>query len=151
PDTSSYALVLCAELPDATPLSGARFWLAGRELGPTGDDGRATTTLLGRDDDELRVSVLCPNGYRSATEARMLRLQPTRALDASRRPAPLTLALQCIPERARAGLVVRARRGVAPVGVPVLVDDEVVGQTDAHGLAHVLLHGTPHSRVRVQL
>jgi hypothetical protein len=155
PATTHHALVLRAELPDATPLAGVRFWLAGRELGPTGNDGEIRTTLDAHTDDELRVAALCPSGYRSASESRTLRLQSAARLGSgpanTAAAAPLTLALQCTPERARAALVVHAHHGTLPVSVPILIDDEPAGQTDAHGVAHVLLHGTPRSRLHVQL
>lgn len=147
-DEHGYELRLRAELPDATPLSGARFWIAGRQLAPTAPDGRATTTIRGREGDVLEISLLCPAGSRGSEEPRALRLPKA---DGSRAPNPLVLALRCTPERARAALVVRARHHGAPVALPILVDGRVVGQTEDDGVTHVLLHAAPAASMQVQL
>ena len=145
-----FELQLRAELPDTSPLAGARFWLAGRELGPTGADGTLRTTVAGREGDELRVTGLCPTGHQGPSAPRALKLRHVTNTS-GRKAATLELTFRCTPELTRAALVVRARRGDKPLALPILVDGRVVGQTDAQGVAHVLVRSAPHASLQARL
>lgn len=148
--THAYSVRLRAELPDVAPMPGARFWFAGRDHGPTDGDGHARATIRGHEGDTLEVAVLCPPGLRGPKAPRQLTLPRPRG-QRSQVPTELTVTLRCEPDRARAALVVRARRGAAGIALPIVVDGRVVGQTDRDGVAHVLLHHPASASVQVRL
>jgi hypothetical protein len=130
---------LRAATPDDAAVAGARFWLDGRALGETGADGELRTRLA----DTAQLTMACPARYRTETPERRLTFPPATS------GQQLAITLRCVPERRLAALVVRTRG--APGGLPILVDDRAVGQTDADGVAHVLLDTRPHGSLRVTL
>ncbi len=139
-----FELRLRASTTGEQPLAGVRFWADGRELGTTAADGSLRVQLRGREGRSVALSSACPPAYRTPVPARRLVLRRIAAR------APLELSTRCEPLERKAAIVVRVR-GAGRAGLPIRVGGESVGQTDADGLAHVLLTVHPHSALRVQL
>jgi hypothetical protein len=144
PDRVSLSLHLRAEDDAARPVAGTRFWVDGRAVGDSGDDGQLRATSSGRPGQSLSLTVACPPAYRTVQAERELKL---RALQDG--PA-LGLVARCQPLKRRAALIVSSS-GAEGASLPVLVDGRPIGQLDPDGSAHVLLTTEPHSGLRVTL
>lgn len=144
------SITLHAATPKAAPVAGTRFFANGTQLGITDESGLLTTGLVAREGDVIAITTNCPAGYRGPATPRSLHVH--RYASRSAQPSQvLGLTAVCEPEERNAALVVRARRGAAPLSLAIRVDDELLGQTDSDGLSHMLLAVRPHRNVRVAL
>jgi hypothetical protein len=145
-----FALTLEASTPAHEPVSGARFFAGGTDLGVTSERGELVAKLTGRDGDALLITTNCPSGYRTLAPPRTLRLHSSAGA-AGRQLPPLHLQVACEREQRTAALVVRALHGEQRLPLPIRVDGELLGQTDVDGLAHMLVAVSPHHNLRVAL
>ncbi|MGB0680230.1 MAG: hypothetical protein ACPGUV_11255 [Polyangiales bacterium] len=130
------------------PVAGARIAWHGQQLAQSGSDGRARATVQGQDGTLFRPTLQCPTGYRTPKTQPALRLRQVRPAAGGGKTAPLEIELHCRPRLRQLALIVRAQG--AP-SLPVIVDGERRGQTNAAGVAHLAFARPPHSRVRVHL
>jgi hypothetical protein len=144
----SFEIQLLAHDGNGQGLADARFWADGRPLGTSDANGQLRVKLEGRADQAVALTTACPAGYRTQEPQRPLVLRRVRAQENAR--AILELRASCSPLERAVALVVRAT-GPRTSGMPIRVRGEVVGQTDADGLAHLLLKARPHSTLRVTL
>ena len=141
-------LELSAQDSEGHPLGEVQVWANGKALGETNDEGLLSTRIGGTIGKQVTLTRTCPQGYEAADQSRTLRISDTRGANNKRRA--MQLRFECRASELLAALVVRAPN---PMNEPmaIMVAGEVVGQTDADGVGHVLLRVPPASTVRVEL
>lgn len=125
-----------------------RAWAAGRDLGTTDPSGELLATLTGLEGDRVSLTIACPSGHHTDTPERDVPLRRVEGSAGS--PGALDVVVRCEPVRRQVALVVRAEGPVASA-LPVEVQERRVGQTDATGVAHVLLEERPGATLRVRV
>lgn len=137
-----------ADTAPHNPLEGVRAWAAGRDLGTTDAGGQLLATLSGVEGDRVSLAIACPPGHHTDTPERDV---PLRRIEGNAgAPGSLDVVVRCEPMRRQVALVVRAE-GPAASALPIEVQDRRVGQTDATGVAHVLLEERPGATLRVRV
>jgi hypothetical protein len=126
------------------PLSGVQFYRSSRRLGTTGPSGAIDVDLPGQDGETADITVTCPPGFRPLREPIRVKLRAFRGAEHGREQ--LDHRITCRPERRDVVVVVQAPGAKA---LPVLVDGERRGTTDADGIAHVFVQAEPSSMLRV--
>ncbi len=135
---------------DGEPLEGAVVGVDGSEAGVTDAKGRVNTVLRGPDGRLVAIDVQCPGGWTPKEGIRRdLRLRHMRPLDEPRGDlAPLESHFECsFPTRSHVLIVHTDGRA----DLPVMVTGKHVGTTDSHGVAQVVIVGTPGDEVLVRL
>lgn len=120
---------------DGGPLSSALVHRGSETLGKTDGEGRLALSLSGSEGQTVTLRVTCPEGYSEPKGALSLRLTRTRRVGASALE-PQKLTAFCNKLSRRAVVVVRAPGGGE---LPVTVNGQPAGSTDADGNAHVLV------------
>ncbi len=143
-----FGMHLHAERATDMPLAGVHVWADGRDLGITNAAGRIVAELHGIEGTTVSLTIACPAGHRTDTPTRRV---PLRSIEGANRALhPIEVDVRCEPELHRVALVVRAEAPNLP-SLPIEVDNQKVGQTDASGVAHVLFEARPGSTLRVKL
>lgn len=133
---------------DGTAIEGVRIAVGGAEIGRTDQRGVLDVALIGKEGDTVRLSAVCPEGYRVGGELPPLVLRRLTPLGASGRTERVRIAVPCRPEERTVMLLVRAD---GEEDLPILIDGREVARTDEHGLAHVQLAYAPHTSFEVVL
>lgn len=128
-------------------LGGVTVYLDGRPLGETDSSGMLKTDISDRVGSPLRLEHDCPNGHEVPSGPKLLRLRPFDGLDASN-AGPLQITLRCRPKHRRAVFIVRTMNGD---NLPILLDGEVVAETNSSGIAHFSTSARPRTDFLVQL
>jgi hypothetical protein len=150
PATTRFTALLRARTASGEPIAGVRAWADGRALGATSATGELRTDLIGAEGSAVQLSAACPPAYRTPDAERRLVLRRVRAARGSAGSADLELAQLCEPIEHAAALVVLAS-GEGRAALPIRIDGELVGQTEADGSAHLTLTAPAHATVRVEL
>ncbi|MDD9934085.1 MAG: hypothetical protein OXT09_10800 [Myxococcales bacterium] len=137
PPPPSSSVTVETRTPDGSAVEGVRLWASGQPLGATDARGRLSTELA----RSTTLTALCPPTHEAVT--------PERRVQITGDGGELAVRFECAPLRQLGALVVRTSG--APAGLPVRAHGEVVGHTDEHGLAHVLLETRPGTPLRVSL
>lgn len=118
--------------------------LSGKErLGTTDATGRARVALSGAEGERATLNVRCPRGF--ASPERPLFVGLRRLGDGS---PPPKFEVSCIPLVHSVLVGIQAENGA---GLPILHLKKKVGQTDEHGVAHVLLPAASEERLTLIL
>lgn len=147
PEIQVVMLDLVVESDPSVPLGGVRITVDGRLLGVSSASGQLRASLARELGSLVRIEHDCPEGYRDPLEPTMLRLRDNRSLRESSLPT-MEIALRCPPSKRIVLIVIRAHNGG---GLPVLVDDRVVGRTNAAGVAHVSTVTAPGTELDLRL
>lgn len=148
PPRPSFEVTIDVHSDDGTALAGVALAAGDLALGKTGPDGRLTVTLHVADGTRLSVTQRCPDGFDPAAPGAPLVLRSFVGLDRRARGNRLVVSLVCRPRERTVAVVVRA---AGHAGLPVLVDGEPVGRTNAAGVAHVAVRRPSNTRFRVAL
>jgi len=140
-------LDLIVESDPGMPLEGVRIAVDGKPVGVSGGSGELRTSIAKELGSLVRIEHDCPEGYRDSMEPATLRLRDNRSLRQTSL-ATMEIALRCPPSKRIAVIVVRAQNGG---GLPVLVDDRIVGRTNADGVAHVSTLAAPGTELDFRL
>ncbi len=135
---------------DGEPLEGASVAVDGSEVGVTDSHGRVSTALRGPDGRLVAIYVQCPGGWTPEEGIqRDMRLRHMRQLGEPRANlAPLESHFKCsFPTRSHVLIVHTDGRA----DLPVMVTGKQVSITDSHGVAQVVIVGTPGDEVLVRL
>lgn len=125
------------------PLAGVTVASDNRVLGTSDAQGRVQLTLTGAEGTSTELTVRCPEQYVSPERPIVVGLRQM----SKGSPTP-RFETECMPMSHT--VVVGIRAESAP-HVPVLHLHEVVGETDEHGFAHVLLEVAPNVTVSLEL
>ncbi len=134
-DTSAeYRVRLLVTNVPGDPLPKVPVFLAGKQIGLTGQDGYAKLTIVGREGMRANLRVQCPPNHRQPTEPVSVGL-----FDYATQGAPEVSAI-CEQEHVRQGVVVRTS---GAGGLGFALRGQHVGNTDASGIGHALAEGEP--------
>jgi hypothetical protein len=120
---------------DGRALAGAVIHRGTETLGKTDADGRLLLAVSGPEGQTVALRLTCPGGYTEPKGTPSVRLARTRRVGASA-PEPQKLTLVCSKLTRNAVVVVRAPGGAE---LPITINGEPAGTTDADGNAHVLV------------
>lgn len=148
PIARPFPIRLRAEAAPGSPLEGVRAWAAGRDLGTTDAHGQLLATLTGIEGDRVSLAIACPAGHHSDSPERDVPLRRVEGITGA--SGSLDVVVRCEPMRRQVALVVRAE-GPAAASLPIEVQERRVGQTDATGVAHILLDEPPGTTLRVRV
>ena len=146
PTTSSFAVTFTAEADQGVPLEGVVIAANGAAIGTSDPDGIVQTMIRGPEGTEVQIQYECPEGFRPAEDAKILRLRRFHSLDPSVQSG-LHMRVNCIPERRRAAFVIRTGQP----DLPILLDGEPVARTDANGVAHLVREAAPGTAFRLKI
>jgi hypothetical protein len=120
---------------EGQPVAGAEFRAGSKLFGKSDSNGTIGVTLRGAEGEQVRISVLCPDGYVSPDQPSTLKLAELRRVDQT---GPSTLGVEVTCTRKLRDVVVVVRTWNAP-SLPVDVAGKTMARTDPHGNAHVHL------------
>lgn len=140
-------MVFAVESDPGLRLGQARISVDGRVLGETDSKGLLRTKVYGRPGQQLRVEHDCPDGHDAPPEAKLLRLRSFEGLGEHDLGA-LEITLKCRPQQRLAVFIVRAKKGA---NLPVLLDGQIVAQTNASGVAQFSTSAVPGTDFIVEL
>jgi hypothetical protein len=129
------------------PVAGALVSTASRSLGASDRDGRLLARLRGTAGERLALQVRCPSGYYTASAPESLAIRPVLSL-AGAEAQRLNVPIACEATERSIAILVRAE---TQPNLPVIARGQEVARTDADGLAHVLLAGTPGEELSVEI
>lgn len=133
------------DVGDAVP--GATVTLDSQTRGVSDATGALRVEIIGVVGQRVPVDVTCPAGYRQRASASEVVLRRANDRDAAV-SSTATLDAECLPERRRGVLVVRA---VGAPSLPVLLNGERIGDTGVSGIAHIPVDLAPGTVLRVTL
>jgi hypothetical protein len=154
PGSPRFAVQLRARTPGGQAVAGVRAWADGRALGATSELGLLGAGLHGREGGAVELSTACPPAYRTEPASRRLILRRVHGAAVSTGGTDeLELDVRCVPIETSAALIVLASSdlGRAVDGLPVRVQDEVIGQIERDGSAHLLVTAPANTTLRVQI
>jgi hypothetical protein len=143
PKPPSFLIAVRVESDPGRAIPGASVTRAGRLLGTTDANGRATLTLDGVEGEITDVNVACPDGFQSP--AKPVNIKLTHLAEKTKIPE---YSVQCPPSMRRVVVAVRAENGP---NLPVIYLDRAVTRTDAAGAASFALEVPPGSQFTVAL
>ena len=135
--SDAYRLRFQVRTGQGVAVSGARITVDRASIGVTAVQGIIATQFHGREGQEVKVKVQCPQGYRGTELSESVRLAKTRALDDSVEQLGTLVELTCDSELRDVIVVVNAKGGGL---LPVRVGTQSAGVTDAQGNAQFLVH-----------
>ena len=135
-------------LSDGVPVPGATVITNGQRSGETDEDGEVRVGLTGPNGALVSLDVECPDGFRSPTDVRPLRLQTFEGLSPEHEQQVIRRTVTCLPTERGAAFVVRT---VGFTDLPILIRGREVARTDASGAAHFSLRLRPNRSVRVRI
>ena len=129
------------------PVAGALVSTASRRLGASDRDGRLLARLRGAPGERVALEVRCPSGYYTASAPESLAIRPVLSL-AGAAAQQLRVPIACEATERAIAILVRAE---TQPNLPIMARGQEVARTDADGLAHVLLAGTPGEELSVEI
>lgn len=138
PTVGRYSFRLLVTNVPGEPLAGVAARIDGRLLGKTDEHGAVALALRGRDGQRVNIHVECPPNHQA----------PKAPLEVAlfRYAAGSTpeLTAVCAQERVAEAVVVRTP---GAHDLPLYARGERIGETDAQGVAHLLLRGAPGENI----
>jgi hypothetical protein len=125
------------------PLSKAKILSGTRMLGSTDDSGSALLKLKGTEGDSVSLSVKCPDGFASPEKPVVVGLRRLAAGS----PAP-KFETECVPLLRTIVAGLRTENGP---NLPIMRLNQVVGHTDAQGVAHIVLEVSPKQPITLTI
>lgn len=130
-----YQVQLRASSDEGEPVAGAEFRAGGKLVGKSDPNGAVGVTMRGAEGEQVRISVVCPDGYVGPEQPSTLKLTELRRVDQS---GPSTLGVELTCTRKLRDVVVVVRTTNAP-SLPVDIAGKTMARTDPQGNAHVHL------------
>ena len=139
----SFPVLLTAQDDGAKPLAGVQVLDSQNALGTTDAEGKVSLRLKGEEGTTVSLTVKCPEAYSSPDKPVVVGLR--RLAKGSPQP---TFDVQCTSLVHNIVVGIRAEKGD---GLNVRRLDEVVGTTDDHGVAHVLVQAGTGEQVSLTI
>lgn len=133
PERAPFSIQLSATSDDGEPLAGVSFTTNQKDMGTTPESGGFVVHLRGAEGSTLPLRATCPEGYESPPAGS---LKLTRVESLSGEVERLSFDAVCVRKVRDVVVVVHAENGA---DLPVTIDGEISGRTDAFGNAHVLV------------
>jgi hypothetical protein len=148
-ETPPYVVIFRAYDEQAKPMPGVTVEVNALAA-QTAADGSVTFQLRGTEGQRYQIKVLCPAGYRVASDQDTVDVTLRRVYDSTGEGFMASERnVRCVPTRRRVAMVIMAGEGGA--NLPVLVDEQEQTKTDAAGVAHFALAAPPSSSFRVKI
>lgn len=125
------------------PLAGAALHAGAHKLGQSDERGAIDVDLPGEPGETVKLSLTCPEGFRSELSELSVLLREPQAHE-----RPPEFALACPPLTRKLVVAVRADRGP---NLPLRYLGEELARTDASGSAHALLDAKPGDALTLTL
>lgn len=140
-------VIFAVESDPGVRLAGARVLVDGKPVGETDFAGVVKAKVSGQAGQQLTVEHDCPDDHVAPSEAKLLRLRNfERVGDPG--AGSLEVTLRCPPSERLAVFIMRAKNGA---NLPVLLDGQSVGKTNASGVAHFSTSAIPGTDFVVEL
>ncbi|MGB3052212.1 MAG: hypothetical protein WBB42_14505 [Polyangiales bacterium] len=143
----SIDVVFAVESDPGLRLSEARISVDGKVVGQTDAKGLVQTKVYGRPGQQLRVEHDCPEEHAAPSEPKFLRFRAFESLG-ELDSGTLEITLKCRPQKRLAVFIVRAKNGA---DLPVLLDGQIIAQTNTRGVAHFSTSAIPGTDFIVEL
>jgi hypothetical protein len=143
PVNAAYPVAITARRDDQEPVPGVQFLLGTQVLGTTSSAGTVRLSLKGDEGDLVSLTAKCPEAFASPEKPIVVGLRRM----ASGSPPPKFEVL-CVPLLRSIVVGIRTENGA---NLPIRRLNQVIGQTDAAGVAHVLLQASPREPVTLTL
>jgi hypothetical protein len=141
---STFVITVTAQRSPTEPLGGVNLLDGNKKvLGTTDSSGKVTLRLTGAEGDTAELTVKCPDTYASPEKPVVVGLRHLAAGS----PQP-TFRVEC---QALIHTVVIGLRTDNGPNLPVVRLNQVVGQTDAFGAAHILLEASTGEQISLLL
>jgi hypothetical protein len=138
-----FTVTLLARRDGGKPVPGAKVLHGKAVIGTTDAQGAANLALQGAEGDTVSLSVKCPEGFASPEKPIQLGLR--RLLPGSPQPK---FEAECMALVRTIVVGIRADKGPH---LPIVRLNQVVGETDSHGAAHVELQASVNEQVALTL
>lgn len=148
PAINSYLIHFVAKADDSKLLDGVPIYLDGKKLGTTGADGSLSVRVAASTKQTLSAKADCPAGYRGSNQPTAIHLRQFRSLSSSHPDNALQYVFICTPTMVSAAVIVSTS---LPTELPLLMDGQEVGRTNADGVAHLLIEAAPGSNFTLLL
>lgn len=139
----TYPVLVIARRDDQDTVPEVQLLLGSKVAGTTGPQGSVQLSLKGAEGDLVALTVKCPETYASPEKPVVVGLRRM----ASGSPPP-KFEVQCVPLLRQIVVGIRTENGA---NLPIRRLNQVVGQTDASGVAHLLLQASPREAVTLTL
>ena len=140
PSESTFVVTITAQRSATEPLGGVKLLDGNKKLlGTTDASGKVTLRLTGAEGDTAEITVKCPDAYASPEKPTVVGLRHLAAGS----PQP-TFSVDC---QALVHTVVVGIRTENGPNLPVVRLDQVVGQTNAFGAAHLLVEASTGEQI----
>jgi hypothetical protein len=140
---AAYALIIDAKGEAREPLAGVRVFADDTLIGATEASGRVPLELRGTEGDRVALRIECPESFHSPPQPLVVGLwQPSAGS-----PAP-TFEVECVPFVHSYVVGIAAENGAR---LPISYLNQPLGQTDALGVAHVLVRAPSQEQVSLTL
>ncbi len=140
---ATFPIVITARRDGRTPVPGVKIIQEKSVLGVTDEAGTIRLVLQGEEGAARRLHVVCPESYASPEAAVVVGL---RAL-AKGSPEP-RFSVECVPLQRTVVVGLRVEKGA---NLPIVWLNEVIGQTDEFGVAHVTIQAAPEEAITLTL
>jgi hypothetical protein len=135
-----------AESDPGHPLAEVSISIEERAVGSSDEHGLLQTVLSGGFGQKLAARYVCPEGYRAEREAVDLQFPDPAWSETGL--SSVEIALRCQPDLRTVAIAVRAKAGA---GLPVLLNGELVAETNATGISHFATEAAPGDELVVEL
>ena len=141
--SAGFPVLIEARSEDGSAVSDVQISSGTEPLGHTGSNGRVELALSGDEGDRATLSVHCPTGFASPERPLSVGLRHL-----SRGSPPPKFEVTCL--RLVHSVLVGVLASSGPY-LPILHLKQKVGETDEHGVAHVLLSAGNDERLTLTL
>jgi hypothetical protein len=138
-----YPVIVSARRDDQEPVPDVQLLLGAKVLGTTNAAGTVQLSLKGDEGGLVSLVAKCPDTFASPEKPIVVGLR--RMAPGS---PPPKFAVQCVPLLRSIVVGIRTENGA---NLPIRRLNQVVGQTDAEGVAHLLLKAAPRDPVILTL
>jgi hypothetical protein len=142
-ETPLYPITVTIHGDGRQPLAGVEILDQKRVLGKTDAAGQVHLKLQGTEGSSVALTVKCPVTFKSPEQPIVVGLRQM----SQNSPAPRFEAV-CIPLVRTVVVGLRAENGA---DLNIIRLNQVIGRTDAHGVAHILLQASPGEMVVLTL
>lgn len=143
PVNRNYPIVITARSDDRTPIADVQILLGKTVVGRSDASGNVHLSLKGNEGDVATLSAKCPDTYASPEKGIVVGLRHF----APGSPAP-RFETVCVPLVRQFVVGIRTENGAK---LPIRRLNQVVGQTDNFGIAHLLVQAAARDQVALTI
>ncbi len=127
-------------MSEQRPMPGAQIVIRDRPQGSTDAQGSFRMRMAGAEGAVVEVTVRCPEGFVSPSDAVRVPLRSAVSLDRNAQATGIETTVQCPPDQRVAAVIVRTP---SRPNLPVMYQGREVTRTDPQGVAHMIFKVRP--------